>query len=155
MVIWRREVCARGAVNRERSTRKSRDVHINIYISLLLVNRCDRLQHDIFSSECALILLFSLEIRSSIEFDIFFFFFVLKKRTNILTSSGVHAVDSALVRINSAIHITSSFELLASILNLYILHHVSECHFLINIINNNKEFQKKEKLTQNLQKSCA
>lgn len=111
------------------------------------MNRCDRLQHDIFSSECALILLFSLEIRSSIEFDIFFFFFVLKKRTNILTSSGVHAVDSALVRINSAIHITSSFELLASILNLYILHHVSECHFLINIINNNKEFQKKKRKT--------
>lgn len=129
MVIWRLEVCAWGVIERD-STRKSRDEHINIYISLLLVNRCDRLQHDIFSSECALILLFSLEICSSIEFD--FSFFVLKKRTNNLTSSGVHAVDSALVRINSAIHITSSFELLASILNLYILHHVSECHFLIN-----------------------
>lgn len=78
-----------------------------------------------------------------VEFDILFSFLFKKKRTNNLTSSGVHAVDSALVRINSAIHITSSFELLASILNLYILHHVSECHFLINIINNNKEFQKK------------
>lgn len=70
----------------------------------------------IFSSECALILLFSLEICSSIEFDLFF---LKKKERNNLTSSGVYAVDSALVRINSAIHITSSFELLASILNLY------------------------------------
>lgn len=78
------------------------------------MNRCDRLQ---LSSECVLILLFSLEICSSIEFDIFFLFEKIKE--NNLTSSGVYAVDSALVRINSAIHITSSFELLASILNLY------------------------------------
>lgn len=54
-----------------------------------------------------------------VEFDICFFFLEKEKIKNNLTSSGVHAVDSALVRINSAIHITSSFELLASILNLY------------------------------------
>lgn len=50
---------------------------INIYISLLLVNRCDRLQ---LSSECALILLFSLETCSSIEFDISFLFFKKKNK---------------------------------------------------------------------------
>lgn len=130
-------VRAGGVIERDQLGNQEMNIHINMYISLLLVNRCDRLQHDIFSSECALILLFSLEICSSIEFD--FSFFVLKKRTNNLTSSGVHAVDSALVRINSAIHITSSFELLASILNLYISHHVSECHFSIIIIKNFKK----------------
>lgn len=80
------------------------------------MNRCDRLQ---LSSECALILLFSLEICSSSNLIFFFSFFKKEKIKNNLTSSGVHAVDSALIRINSAIHITSSFELLASILNLY------------------------------------
>lgn len=65
--VWK---CARGGVIERDSTRKSRDKHIyKIYISLLLVNRCDRLQ---LSSECVLILLFSLEICSSIEFDLFF-----------------------------------------------------------------------------------
>lgn len=73
----------------------------------------------IFSSECALILLFSLEICCSSNLIFFSFYLFEKIKENNLTSSGVHAVDSALVRINSAIHITSSFELLASILNLY------------------------------------
>lgn len=131
--------CARGGVI-ERDQLGNQE--INIYINIYIPFACEPMRSiATFQRVCSNSIVLPRNM-FFVEFDFFFLisFFKKEKIKNNLTSSGVHAVDSALVRINSAIHITSSLELLASILNLYILHHVSECHFLTNIINNNKEF---------------